>query len=128
MKLLGYIFLGFLAFVVTIGVLLPLGSILTAPGRVLTKTLQTDNIINNYEWYFDVNAQYETRMAQIKQHQALLNSTTDTNERSRINLELGAMQFTCRDLANRYNANAMKLNRTLFRDWRLPENLLATNC
>lgn len=33
-------------------------SVVTAPSRVINKTLQTDNIINNYEWFHDAYGQY----------------------------------------------------------------------
>jgi len=36
-------------------------SVSTAPSRVINKTLQTDNILTNYEAFHDVNANYGTR-------------------------------------------------------------------
>lgn len=103
-------------------------SVISAPSRVLNKTLQTDNIINNYEWYFDVNGRFNSRVAQIAAHRDLLGETTDAAEKSRLRVELSSIQQSCRDLANQYNANAAKLNRRVFRDWSTPASLNPNDC
>lgn len=105
-----------------------INTVATAPGRVINKTLQTDNIIFNYERFFDASAQYTSRLAQIKEYKPLLAAETDSAERSRLRIELSAMKQSCRELANDYNADAQKLNRGLFRDNKLPEQLDATAC
>lgn len=103
-------------------------TVATAPGRVINKTLQTDNIIFNYERFFDVNANYTARVAQIKEHKPILEAETDAAEKTRLRVELSAMKQSCRELANGYNADAQKLNRSLFRDNKLPEQLDVTAC
>jgi hypothetical protein len=100
----------------------------TAPGRVINKTLETNNIVFNYERFFDVNANYESRVSQIKEHKALLAETTDPTEKTNLRIELSGMKQSCRELANGYNADSKKLNRGLFKDRNLPYELDVTVC
>ena len=109
----------------TIGML---ASVATAPQRVISKTLQTDNIINSYEWFHDAHGQYKSRVAQIKQYAQLLSSETERAERSRLNIEVSAIRQSCRDLATRYNANATKSNRSIFMGKEVPEELSMQEC
>lgn len=104
------------------------GTVATAPGRMVNKTLQTDNIISSYEWFYDVNAQYEARRAQIAGHAKLLAGEQDKQERARLNMELAAMRQSCRDLATKFNANSVKANKSLFKSHNLPESLPITAC
>ena len=107
-------------------VLSTVNTVATAPSRVINKTLETDNIIYNYEWFFNTNAQFNARAAQIREYQAI--TETDPDERIRLRTELSAMKQSCRELANSYNANAMKLNRAFFRSKNLPETLNVEIC
>jgi len=102
-------------------------TVATAPGRVLTKTLGTDNIIQSYEWFYDVDAAYKARMGQVTEFTSLL-SEVDGGEATRVRIELGAMRQTCRDLATKYNANSEKMNKAIFKGWSLPETLSMENC
>lgn len=104
-----------------------IGTAATAPGRVVTKTLQTDNIIQNYEWFYDVNAQFESRLGQIKAHSKLL-ANADNKEKSMLAIELSTMQQSCRDLATKYNANSQKMNTAVFKSNNLPPTLSTTDC
>jgi hypothetical protein len=123
---LGALFVGFVLWMGAhaLGVI---GSVATAPGRVVTKTLETNNIIHNYEWFFDVNAQFESRKGQIKAHSKLL-ASADAKEKSMLNIELGAMQQSCRDLATKYNANSQKMNTSVFKSNNLPFTLSTNEC
>jgi hypothetical protein len=103
------------------------GKALTAPSRVINKTLDTNNIIHNYEWFFDVNAAYTSRLGQIKTQKAWL-SDSKGDETNRLRIELGAMQQTCRDLATKYNANSEKMNTSVFKGWSLPDSLSMSSC
>lgn len=105
-----------------------IGTVATAPGSVINKTLQTDNIIHNYEWFFDVNAQFNARRGQIATHSKMLAAEKDAAERSRLNIELAAMRQSCRDLATKYTANSDKANRSLFKSRGLPETLSINDC
>lgn len=104
------------------------GAVVTAPGRVVNRTFGTDNIIASYEWFYDVNAQYEARRGQIAGHEKLIAPEQDKQERSRLNIELAAMRQSCRDLATKYNANSEKANKSLFKSRNLPESLSINNC
>lgn len=123
----------FIAVAVAAAILLPVGcgaysiytSAVTAPSRVISKTLETDNIIFNYEWFFNVNSQFQSRLAQIKEYKTF---EGDEAEKYRLRTELGAMKQSCRELANNYNANSAKLNRAIFRSHNLPLVLDAALC
>lgn len=104
------------------------GTVATAPGRVVNKTLETDNIVSSYEWFYDVNAQFDARRGQIAGHTKLIATEQDKQERSRLNIELAAMRQSCRDLATKYNANSEKANKSLFKSRGLPESLSTTTC
>jgi hypothetical protein len=104
------------------------GKAASAPGRVVSKTLDTDNIIGNYEWFYDTNAAYTSRLGQIAAHRKLVAGETVAAEKSRLNIELVGMEQTCRDLATKYNANSEKANRALFKSKNLPETLSASAC
>lgn len=103
-------------------------NIVSQPARVVSKTLDADNIINNYEWFHDANGNYLARIAQIKQFKALNANETDQQERSRLRIEMAAIQQSCRDLSRRYNANAAKMNRGIFRERSLPDQLNTGDC
>lgn len=92
------------------------------------KTLDADNIINTYEWYFDVGAAFDAKVNQIEQHNEDYQLEEDPKERRLLRTELRSMQQVCRDLAERYNANSEKLNRSLFKDWSLPATLNEMEC
>jgi hypothetical protein len=105
-----------------------IGTAATAPGRVINKTLSTDNIITSYEWFHDSNAQFKSRVAQISSHKYLIKEETNPQEKSRLNIDLSAMKQSCRDLAVRYNANSQKMNKSIFKGDSLPETLNIQLC
>lgn len=134
-KIFAWILLGFLALsagaLVIKLVLAPVNAAHTAVNAangVVSKTINSNNIITNYEWFFDVNAQFDARRGQIRGHHRLIQTEQDNKERSRLNVELAAIQQSCRDLASRYNANSEKMNRSLFKANSLPETLATTAC
>lgn len=100
----------------------------TAPGRVISKTLQTNNILSNYELFHDESKQFDARVAQLTEHRGFLAAEADPAEKSRLRMELAAQQQSCRELAADYNANSLKLNRQLFKDRGLPPVLDAALC
>lgn len=100
----------------------------TAPGRVIQQTLETDNIINNYEWFHDVHAAWQAKQGQIATHKDLVNGATSDGEKSRLNIELAAMKQTCRELVTEYNANSTKSNREIFKGTEAPEELILDTC
>lgn len=103
-------------------------SVTTAPARVINKTLQTNNILTNYELFHDESKQFEARLAQVSEQRGFLADEKDAAERSRLRMEMAAQQQSCRELAADYNANSLKLNRQLFKDRGLPPVLDASRC
>lgn len=61
-------------------------SVATAPGRVIQRTMETNNIITNYEWFHQTHAAYTGRVSQIRVHKSLLASETDQIERNRLRI------------------------------------------
>lgn len=122
-----YVGAGVIGIAVLVGVATPVLSVLTAPGRVLTKTMGTDNIIDNYEMFFNLNAGYQRRIGDIAGHTAAVAAATG-DEKNRLNVELLGMKNTCRDLVTRYNAESAKQNRALFKDADLPSELDINSC
>lgn len=102
-------------------------SVVSAPGRVIQETLKTNNIINNYEMFFDLNAGYDRRVADIQSQRLMLEGATGA-ELNRLKIELVGLQQTCRDLVARYNAASEKENRALFKANKLPESLEIATC
>ena len=103
-------------------------SVTTAPGRVISKTLETNNILTNYEMFHDESQNFSARVAQLTEQRGFLDKEADPAERSRLRMELAAQQQSCRELAADYNANSQKLNRSLFKDRGLPAALDAGQC
>lgn len=95
---------------------------------VIDKTLDSSNVIHKYEWFHDVNANRDSRLNQIKAHLSILSDETDKKERSRLSMELAAMQQSCRDLSTRYNANSEKVNVSIFKGSTLPATLNINDC
>lgn len=96
-------------------------SVATAPSRVLSRTLDTDNIIHNYEWFYDTQAAFIARVAQIKSYKALA-----TNQTAK--MELAAMRQSCRTIATKYNANSAKVNRSIFKGSTVSQKLNIREC
>lgn len=103
-----------------------IGTAATAPGRVINKTLETNNIIFNYEWYFDTNAAYTSRVQQIAAHSKLISKSKEPDKA--LQIELAAMEQSCRDLVTKYNANSAKFNRAIFKSNDLPPVLDISTC
>jgi hypothetical protein len=104
-----------------------IGSIATAPGRVIQKTMQTNNIIHNYEWFHDTWAAWRAKLNQMNTHTELIAGASGA-EANRLRIELAAIRQKCRSLAEQYNANATKTNRSIFQGREAPEHLDASQC
>lgn len=102
-------------------------SVATAPGRVISKTLETNNIIQSYERFRDLNGVFVARVSQLRAHKQLLDAETDPAEKRRLRIEFAGQQQSCRDIAARYNADSSKMNKAIFRA-DAPTTLDATNC
>lgn len=103
-------------------------SVVTAPGRVIQKTLETNNIIQKYEWFHDANGVIEARVRQIATHAALLDAESNEGEKRRLRLEVSAMKQSCRALVQQYNANATKTNQSIFMGREAPSGFDPNYC
>lgn len=127
MKIIFYTIAGFFGLVLVLGFLATATSLISAPGRVMRETLQTQNIIDNYELFFDLNAGFERRVADINSYRELMVGASG-DEANRLRIEFKGLQQTCRDIATRYNAASAKLNRSVFKDSDLPYTLNLASC
>ena len=114
----------FLFVIATGGVLT---AIMLSPLGVVQKTLTPSNVIASYEWFHDTNGAVNARVSQIKAHKQIMSVTTEASELSKLRIELAAMQQSCRDMTNRYNANADKVNKSIFQRG-VPEKLSTSQC
>jgi hypothetical protein len=98
---------------------------------VAHRTLDADNIIFNYEQFFDVSERHKAKVRDIGAHQelvALAKDEGDRKELTRLRMELAALKSSCRALASEYNADSSKLNRRIFKDNDLPHTLALSDC
>jgi hypothetical protein len=116
-----------LAAVVGLSYMFTAADVATAPGRVVSQTVRTDNIIGNYEAFFDLKASYDGRTAQIKSLTAQLATETGSDRRY-TQTDLNGARQSCRSTALKYNADSQKLNRSAFKSSGLPETLDAAAC
>jgi hypothetical protein len=102
----------------------------SVPGKIVSKTLDPDNIIHNYEWFHDFNGQYKSRLNQISGQKAMIKDLGEVNNAEKVRLaqELSAIRQSCRDIVTRYNANATKTNRSIFMGREAPEKLEISTC
>lgn len=98
------------------------------PARVVAKTFDADNMIQNYEFFHDANNAVKARVGQIASHKSIIADNTDASEKPRLRIELAAMQQSCRDLVGRYNSNATKTNRSIFMGREAPAALNQSIC
>lgn len=130
-KIIGYVFAGILV-LFGIGLffhfLSTASSVATAPGRVIQRTMETDNIIATYERFHDRWKGYEARVAQLRETQRYYEAETDPKERSRIRVDPSAQRQSCREIASAYNADSAKTNREIFRGRTAPVELDMAAC
>jgi hypothetical protein len=118
------VFAGFMAILVLCGICI--GGLNFAGSY--TRLASAENVIHNYEWFFDAKGAVDARVAQIKAHREILAAETDDKELRQLRIDLAGMQQSCRDLVARYNANASKATRSVFQSHNLPEYLNAEVC
>lgn len=85
-----------------------------APAAALSRTFDTQNIVDSYEDFRDTFQAYQARVAQISSDEAVKPQNSDDAEALRT--EIRGEQQSCRDLAAHYNANASKANRNIFKN------------
>lgn len=102
-------------------------SFIFKPAALVGKTMQTDNIIHKYEWFYDTSNAINSRVAQIRAHKQLV-AGAEGSEKSRLQIEVAGMQQSCRDMVAQYNANASKVNVAIFKTDSTPVSFSLTVC
>jgi hypothetical protein len=111
------------------------GHVASTPARVISKTLDTDNVISNYEWF---KRQYQDVQAQDRKLEAAANALQsftdeagprkdwqfeDRQEFSRLNSVLLGLRSQRASMVAEYNARTQMANRDLFRTSDLPAEI-----
>ena len=130
-KLIGFLFLigifiGAISFVI---------GIFSQPARIISKTLDADNVLYNYEWF---KTQYEDVLAidikiknasssikLFKEDAGARSSWTfeDKNESSRLRTILLGLENQREDMVAVYNARSKMANRSMFKTNELPHSI-----
>jgi hypothetical protein len=100
----------------------------TKGASLLNKATNTDKMLANYEWFHESATSFDSRVSQIKSQKALLANEDDRNEKRRLNMELAAVQQTCRDLAANYSAKSNQIHVGYLKGKNLPSTLNAEQC
>lgn len=94
---------------------------------VVSRTLDSNNVITRYEWFHDANGRYKSRINQI--HQSTSDYTTASpTDKSSIRVDLNAQKQSCRDIVTQYNANSEKTNQSIFKGREAPISLEIQPC
>ena len=104
------------------------GKVASTPGRVLNKTLETENVITQYEFYYDTFTSYQSRSKQIAEFVDRIRDEEDKVEARFLRTELSGQRQSCRDMVAKYNSNSQKLTTKLFKGWDLPQRLDLNTC
>jgi hypothetical protein len=114
------------------------GNVATQAGRVISKTIDADNVLANYEWF---KRQYEDIRGmepKLQSAQSSLNSFMqsagprsawtfeDKQEASRLNSVILGLTNQRVGMINEYNARTQMANRNIFRTGDLPETIATT--
>lgn len=99
------------------------------------RTLSAENVIYNYEWFYNQNAEYETTRINLRNYEQELNrflanagprSSWDlltVREESRLRVEVNGFRAHLTSIASEYNAHAQMANRGWLRSRNLPASL-----
>jgi hypothetical protein len=114
--------------VVGLGLMGTAANLLMQPGRIISKTLDANNVIQKYEWFYDAAGTFKAKTSQVRQYKELWSKETDEVEKRRLRIDMAAIQQSCRDLGQRYNANALKANQSIFIGRDAPSNVPVGDC
>jgi hypothetical protein len=98
---------------------------------VADRTLDADNIIFNYEQFYDVSEKFKAKTHDLDTHKDLVSIAKEEGDKvelGRLRMELAALKSSCRSLASEYNADSQKLNRSIFKSNDLPHTLTLSDC
>lgn len=105
-------------------------------GQVREKVGNADNVLYQYEHYFDLCSGVRVKDKQIAEKKAAIaaydkrypngdpgDQFQAAPKRDRLDTELSGLKDTRTELAEKYNADTAKANRNLFKDRALPERI-----
>lgn len=95
---------------------------------VVSRTFDADNMIHNYEHFFDLHSAYKAKVRDLATHSGFYLHETDKKERGKLRMEMVALQSSCRILVATYNADSAKANRDIFKSDELPDRLDMGTC
>jgi hypothetical protein len=138
LKVIGFVLLMFIG-VTVIGVggfyMGVFGNVVTTPGAIINKTVNADNILNNYHWFYDQYNEIKTAKATYDNDSAAVSAFEssagprdkwtfeDKTEWNRLtSLVLGARNGY-NGLVNDYNSKASQLDKKLFKANDLPDHI-----
>ncbi len=103
-------------------------SVVTAPARVLDRTVSTDNIIDSYEGFRDTYQAYKARVAQIQEFKS--EKPENADDRMHLRVEIAGQHQSCREIVARYNSESSKANHSYFKmgGGELPDRLDMDTC
>jgi hypothetical protein len=134
---------GFLAFVLLVSLLLkvvlaPLfvaNTVVKSAGKIVTKTLDADNVIYNYEWFkkaYHAIQAVEHQIKNIQQEKKEFKQDAgprkdwtfeDKTESSRLSATISGLKNHRNSLIAEYNAKSKMINRKIFKGGDLPEEI-----
>ena len=83
------------------------------PGRIVSKTLDADNVIYNYEWFRQQYQDVQAMDAKIAVQQSAAEVATG-DEKARINSIVAGLQTKRAQMVADYNARGSMANRSIF--------------
>lgn len=122
------------SFIIGTNMIATVTSVATAPGRVIQQTLKTDNIIQNYEWFYQQNADIEAQRQKIDIYQTSLDTIMagigsrtplffESQDISRTRVALNGAKSKLTQMIAAYNAASKMQTRNVFKDWNLPAEI-----
>ena len=130
------VFWALLFIVIVVGAITWSLGLLSQPAKILEKTFDADNIVQNYEWFKQTYQDIQATDIKIKNANAAVMSYVETlgprdkwdmmdkTEYSRLNSVVLGLKNYREDLAARYNARSKMVNRAVFKHGdELPETI-----
>ena len=106
------------------------------PGSMIEKTLNADNVINNYEWFHQAYEDIQATDIKISNAQATVDQFkkdagerlgwdfSDKDEYGRLNSVLLGLKNYRQDIVAKYNARSKMVNRKIFKGKTAPTEII----
>lgn len=117
-----------LLLVFVIPTLFILVNIVTKPAALVNKATDTTKMLQNYEWFYEASNNFNARVSQITTFKKMLEAELDPSEKSRLRIDLAAMQQSCREMAAKYEAQSGKVHVGYLKSNSLPASLNPKEC